>query len=98
MPTYCYACDACGHSFEEFQAITSKPVKTCPKCRRRSVKRVIHGGAGLIFKGSGFYITDYRSKSYQDAAKKESGGTPAKEPAPKAKTDSPPPAPEKEKK
>lgn len=98
MPTYCYACDSCGHSFEEFQPITAKPVKICPKCKRRSVKRVIHGGSGLIFKGSGFYITDHRSKSYQDAAKKDSDSTPAKEPAPKAKTDPSGPAPKTEKK
>lgn len=72
MPTYPYVCSACNHSFEEFQPITAKPIRTCPRCKRRRVKRVIHGGAGLIFKGSGFYITDYRSKSYQEAVKKES--------------------------
>ncbi|MBI2167600.1 MAG: zinc ribbon domain-containing protein [Candidatus Omnitrophica bacterium] len=70
MPTYEYLCDACGHRFERFQPITARPVRSCPKCRRR-VKRLIHGGAGLIFKGSGFYQTDHRSKSYREAAQKE---------------------------
>ena len=103
MPTYAYVCDACGHSFEEFQPITAKPLKTCPRCRRRSIKRIIQGGAGLIFKGSGFYITDHRSKNYQDAAKKESDAAapkePApKEPAPKQNTDPPASADKREKK
>ena len=71
MPTYEYACDSCGHRFEKFQPITDKPIRTCPKCKRPSVRRLVSGGAGVIFKGSGFYQTDYRSKSYQEAAKKE---------------------------
>ncbi len=61
MPTYEYACDKCNHSFERLQSITADAVKRCPKCRAR-VRRVIHGGAGLVFKGSGFYSTDYRGK------------------------------------
>lgn len=66
MPTYWYRCQKCKHEFEEFQKITDNPVKECPKCGGL-VLRVITGGAGLIFKGSGFYITDYRSDSYKKA-------------------------------
>ena len=73
MPTYEYHCDACGHDFEQFQSITSKPTKKCPKCGKNKVRRLIGTGAGMIFKGSGFYITDYRDKSYTDKAKAESG-------------------------
>jgi putative FmdB family regulatory protein len=68
MPTYDYLCDACGHRFEEFQSITAKPLKVCPQCGARKVQRLIGTGAGLIFKGSGFYQTDYRSESYKKAA------------------------------
>jgi len=71
MPTYEYACEACGHKFEEFQSIKAKPTTICPVCRKRKVKRLISAGAGFIFKGSGFYITDYRSDSYKDAAKND---------------------------
>ena len=74
MPTYEYKCDACGAEFERFQSITAAPVKRCPECGKAKVKRLIGTGAGLIFKGSGFYITDYRDKSYTDKAKAESGG------------------------
>lgn len=72
MPTYDYECSACGHQFELFQSITAKPQKKCPSCGRAAAKRLIGAGAGLIFKGSGFYITDYRSDSYKQAAKSES--------------------------
>ena len=82
MPTYEYVCEKCGHRFEQFQSIADKPLKTCPKtaCARKTwgkgrVKRAISGGAGLLFKGSGFYITDYRSEGYKAAAKKEASGT-----------------------
>lgn len=68
MPTYEYACDACGHSFEEFQSITADPLRQCPACRKRKLRRLIGTGAGVIFKGSGFYQTDYRSESYKKAA------------------------------
>src|SRR5438105_15882535 len=74
MPTYEYKCDACGYEFEPFQPITSAPIKRCPECGKSKVRRLISMGAGLIFKGSGFYITDYRDKSYADKAKAESGG------------------------
>jgi len=71
MPTYQYKCPACGHEFEEFQSIKDAPIETCPACGEKT-RRIISGGAGLIFKGSGFYITDYRSDSYNKAAKKDS--------------------------
>lgn len=71
MPTYDYECGACGHSFEEFQSIKAKPIRKCPSCGKNSVKRLIGTGAGIIFKGSGFYLTDYRSESYKAAAKKD---------------------------
>lgn len=74
MPTYEYRCAACGHEFEKFQSITSAPIKQCPQCNKKKVKRLIGTGAGVIFKGSGFYITDYRSDSYKSAAKSDSGG------------------------
>ena len=74
MPTYEYECDACGHKFEKFQPITAAPIKKCPVCGKKKVRRLIGTGAGLIFKGSGFYITDYRDASYKDKAKSESGG------------------------
>jgi putative FmdB family regulatory protein len=81
VPTYEYVCEKCGHKFEKFQPITESALKVCPKdlCARKKwgkgrVKRAIGGGAGLIFKGSGFYITDYRSEGYKAAAKKDSGG------------------------
>ena len=73
MPTYEYQCKNCDHLFEEFQSITAKPIKKCPECKKMKLQRLIGGGAGLIFKGSGFYITDYRSDSYKAAAKKDSG-------------------------
>ncbi len=71
MPTYDYHCDACEADFELFQAITAKPIKKCPKCGKSRVRRLIGAGAGIIFKGSGFYQTDYRSDSYTKAAAKE---------------------------
>ena len=73
MPTYEYECKKCNFQFEEFQSITAEPIKTCRKngCRGR-VRRLISSGGGLLFKGSGFYETDYRSDSYQKGAKAES--------------------------
>jgi putative FmdB family regulatory protein len=68
MPTYEYACDACGDRFELFLPMSAKVVQPCPACGGEA-KRLISGGAGLIFKGSGFYITDYRSKDYTEKAK-----------------------------
>jgi putative FmdB family regulatory protein len=74
MPTYEYRCEACRHEFEKFQSITAPPIKKCPECGKNKVKRLISKGAGLIFKGSGFYITDYRDAGYQEKAKAETGG------------------------
>jgi len=70
MPTYQYRCPECGHEFEEFQSMTEKAIEVCPKCGGKT-KRLISGGAGIIFKGSGFYETDYRSGSYRRDAQKE---------------------------
>ena len=80
MPTYEYECEKCGNHFELFQSMKEAPKKTCPQCKGR-VRRLISGGAGLIFKGSGFYITDYRSEGYKSAAKKESPSTASSSPA-----------------
>ena len=72
MPTYEYRCGECGVKFERFHSIKADPVRDCPECGEKgSVTRLISGGAGLIFKGDGFYITDYRSDSYKSAQKKE---------------------------
>jgi putative FmdB family regulatory protein len=70
MPTYEYECEKCGHHFERFQSMTEPPVKRCPKCRCR-VRRLFGTGAGILFKGSGFYETDYRSSEYTEKAKKD---------------------------
>ncbi|HEY8746662.1 MAG TPA: FmdB family zinc ribbon protein [Tepidisphaeraceae bacterium] len=75
MPTYEYKCSACGHKFEKFHSMTASPIRKCPKCAKNKVKRLIGTGAGLIFKGSGFYITDYRSEGYKESAKADSAPT-----------------------
>ena len=73
MPTYEYECQKCGHRFEQYQVISEKPLTRCPRPRcKGKVKRLIVTGGGLLFKGSGFYTTDYRSAGYQAGAKKES--------------------------
>ncbi len=71
MPTYSYVCSRCEHTFERFQKMTDKPVKKCPECGSK-VERLITGGGGIIFKGDGFYCTDYRSESYKEAARRDS--------------------------
>ena len=71
MPTYEYECSECGHNFEEFQSITAPPISLCPHCSGRKVRRLIGSGSGVIFKGSGFYQTDYRSDSYKQSVKSE---------------------------
>jgi putative FmdB family regulatory protein len=71
MPTYEYQCDACEHQFEEFQSINAERLKKCPKCGKKKLRRLIGGGAAILFKGSGFYQTDYRSDSYKQSAKKD---------------------------
>jgi len=73
MPTYDYVCDACEHTWEHYQSMTDKPLKKCPECGKRKARRQIGTGAGVIFKGSGFYETDYRSESYREGAKADSG-------------------------
>ena len=72
MPTYEYECRSCHRRFERLQSFAAKPVSVCPKCGKRSVKRLISSGAGLLFKGSGFYATDYRSSGYKKQASEES--------------------------
>lgn len=69
MPTYEYACSACGHEFEEFQSIKADPIRTCPRCGKRKVERKIGIGGAVIFRGGGFYETDYRSADYEQAKK-----------------------------
>jgi putative FmdB family regulatory protein len=71
MPTYEYRCDACGHDFEEFQYFSEEPLTKCPACKKKKLRRLFGTGASIIFKGSGFYETDYRSESYKSAAKKD---------------------------
>ena len=71
MPTYEYECGACSHRFEKYQSMTEKAIKKCPQCGKAKAMRMISGGAGVLFKGSGFYQTDYRSKGYKEAAKKD---------------------------
>jgi putative FmdB family regulatory protein len=92
MPTYEYECQKCGHHYELYQSIKDGPKRTCPKCHGR-VKRLLGTGAGLLFKGSGFYITDYRKPSYTEGAKKDSSvaspttaASPAASPAATSKT------------
>lgn len=91
MPTYAYECAACGHRFEEFQTMTAAPLKKCPQCAKSRLQRLIGAGAGVIFKGTGFYQTDYKKnggaktegeKPKADEAAKKTGGE-AAQPAPK---------------
>src|SRR5437867_12471061 len=113
MPTYEYACAKCGQNFDAFQSMRDEPFRECPKhlCRLEKwghgkVKRLLGTGAGIIFKGSGFYTTDYRSKAYHEAAKKESptaaageksaSGKESKTPAEKKSTAAPATKPKKE--
>ena len=72
MPTYEYQCASCGHAFEELQSINDQPLTTCPRCGK-PLERLMSAGAGFIFKGSGFYATDHRSKEYTKQATSESG-------------------------
>jgi len=97
MPTYEYVCEKCGHEFEAFHSISAAPLKVCPEdaCGRKKwgrgpVKKKIGAGAGLLFKGSGFYITDYRSENYKSSAKKDSTASTSP-----AKTESKPAKPDK---
>jgi putative FmdB family regulatory protein len=77
MPTYDYVCPKCGHEFEQFQPMSDAPLKRCPKCKKLGLKRLVGAGAGLIFKGTGFYITDYKKTSApasEGGESKSSGG------------------------
>ncbi|MFN7734462.1 MAG: FmdB family zinc ribbon protein [Pirellula sp.] len=75
MPTYDYECDACGHRFELFQSISAEPETKCPECKKKKLRRLIGTGAAVVFKGSGFYQTDYRSDSYKKSAAADSKST-----------------------
>ncbi len=75
MPTYDYVCDDCGHEFEAFESIKADPMTDCPQCTRPRLRRRIGPGAAILFKGSGFYQTDYRSESYKKAAKADSSAS-----------------------
>ena len=78
MPTYEYHCDACEHRFEEFQSMKDDPLTKCPQCGQQTLRRLFGSGAAILFKGSGFYQTDYRSESYRAAAKADQeAGKPA---------------------
>lgn len=92
MPTYDYECQKCRHGFELFQKMSDKPGGTCPQCGSRRVKRLLGTGAGMIFKGSGFYITDYRSEGYKKAAKADTTTPSSAAPAPKTESAAPKPA------
>jgi putative FmdB family regulatory protein len=89
MPTYEYLCESCGKRFDYFQKMTDSPLKRCLCCRRGKVKRLIGTGAGIIFKGNGFYCTDYRSDNYQKAAKKDSSSSSSSDGSAAAKPDKP---------
>ena len=86
MPTYDYECSACANRLEAFQSMSDPPLLKCPKCGKRRLKRLIGAGAGVIFKGTGFYTTDYRSSSY--AASKKSDSEPAAKPETKTEAKS----------
>jgi putative FmdB family regulatory protein len=90
MPTYDYVCDGCGHAFELFQSMTDEVKKTCPKCKKKKLRRLIGTGGAIVFKGSGFYITDYGKDGKKDqratssSSESKPEAKPAASPAPKA--------------
>jgi len=92
MPTYAYQCSQCGHEFEEFQQMSAEPLVTCPKCSKDGLVRIMGTGSGLIFKGSGFYKTDYKKES----GKKPEKSTEKKDPPKEGSTTSTPETPKKE--
>ena len=102
MPTYDYTCDACEHAWEEFKSIKAAVTKKCPGCGKAKARRLISAGAGILFKGSGFYITDYRSDSYKKSAdadkKSSSGGETKSESKSESKSSDSSPAPKSDKK
>jgi putative FmdB family regulatory protein len=98
MPTYDYQCDACGHTFEEWQSFTDAELTRCPQCKKKKLRRLIGNGAAIVFKGSGFYETDYnRSADYQKAVKEEKDGPAEAKPAAEASPPPPPPPPAEKK-
>lgn len=86
MPTYDYRCGECGHEFELFQSMKDRPKRTCPSCKKKSLERLIGTGAAVLFKGSGFYETDYRSASYKKAAEAEKKAASGKDSADSSST------------
>lgn len=88
MPTYEYKCNACDHRLEAFQSMRDKPLKKCPECGKPALERLISAGGAIIFKGSGFYQTDYRSESYKKAAKAESASASSGDSSGSSKSDS----------
>ena len=94
MPTYDYVCKSSGHVWDEFQSMTATPTKKCPECKKAKAERKIGPGAGIIFKGTGFYQTDYRSDSYKKSAdadsKTQSSGDSKSESKPETKSESKP--------
>ena len=93
MPTYAYKCEQCHYEFEKFQSITARPIRRCPQCGRTKVRRMVGTGAGILFKGSGFYQTDYRSDTYNKAAEGDKGPSAQKDKDTRSKT--PPGTPSK---
>ena len=87
MPTYDYQCEKCGYSFEKFQSITASTSRKCPKCGKSALKRLIGTGSAVIFKGTGFYQTDYPSDSYKQSVKKETDKNSKKEEKKEVKTE-----------
>ena len=92
MPTYDYQCDACGHHFDELQGFSEPPLKKCPKCKKNKLRRLFGTGAAVLFKGSGFYETDYRSESYKAGQKAETEATKPKDAKSDSSTESKPAA------
>jgi putative FmdB family regulatory protein len=90
MPTYDYVCDACHHEFEAFESIKAEPQRVCPECHEEKLRRKIGAGAAILFKGSGFYQTDYRSESYKKRAEADKPADTSAKSADGAKTDSTP--------
>ena len=78
MPTYGYRCNACGHAFEEFQMMSDPVLRKCPECGKLKLERLIGTGAGFVFKGSGYYVTDYRSEGYEKAKKADAAPSESK--------------------
>jgi putative FmdB family regulatory protein len=98
MPTYDYECDACGHKFEHYQGINDALLKKCPECGKLKLRRLLGMGGAVVFKGSGFYQTDYRSESYKKAqAAEKPASTDSSSKSDTKKSDSPAPAPSEKK-